>query len=213
LENSHQAKSSGGLGVINFELQNKALLMKYLHKFYNRVDILWVNIIWANHYSNSLPSVKLVGSFWWKDILKIQGSYKELARVEIGDGKTTLLWHDNWDGMCKSARFLELWSFASIKDITIHQARLVAPNEMFHTPLSVEAFEQLHALKTFWQISCYMIRETNGFPMPPLACFLLRSPIPTWAVTSGLTPFFPGCGNLNVSPNTRSFSGYCSKID
>jgi hypothetical protein len=23
--------------------------------------------------------------------------------VEIGDGKTTLLWHDNWDGIHKSA--------------------------------------------------------------------------------------------------------------
>jgi hypothetical protein len=66
--------------------------------------------------------------------------------VEIGDGKTTLLWHDNWDGLCKSASFPELWSFASFKDITIHQARLVSPNEMFHTPLSAEAFDQLLAL-------------------------------------------------------------------
>jgi hypothetical protein len=81
LENSLQAKGSGGMGVINLELQNKALLMKNLHKFYNRADILWVNIIWANHYNNSLPSVKVVDSFWWKDILKIQGSYKELARL------------------------------------------------------------------------------------------------------------------------------------
>jgi hypothetical protein len=69
--------------------------MKNLHKFYNRADTLWVNIISANHYNNSLPSDKSVRSFWWRDILKIQESYKELARVEIGDGKTTLLWHDN----------------------------------------------------------------------------------------------------------------------
>jgi hypothetical protein len=136
-----------GLGVINLDLQNKALLMKCLHKFYNRADILWVNIIWANHYGTSLPSVKPVGSFCWKDILKIQGAYKELARVEIGDGKTTLLWHDNWNGLCKSASFPELWSFASFKNITIHQARLVSPNEMFHTPLSAEAFDQLLALQ------------------------------------------------------------------
>jgi hypothetical protein len=61
-----------GLGVINLELQNKALLMKNLHKFYNKADTPWVNIIWANHYSNSLPSDKLVGSFWWRDILKVQ---------------------------------------------------------------------------------------------------------------------------------------------
>jgi hypothetical protein len=67
--------------------------------------------------------------------------------VEIGDGKTTLLWHDNWDGLCKYVRFLELWSFASLKDITILQARLASSNEMFHTPMSAEEFEQLLALQ------------------------------------------------------------------
>ena len=67
--------------------------------------------------------------------------------MEIGDGKTTLLWHDNWDGLRKSVRFPELWSFASLKDITINQARLASPNEMFHTPLSAEAFEQFLALQ------------------------------------------------------------------
>jgi hypothetical protein len=86
MENSLQAESSGGLGVINLELQNKALLMKNLHKFYNRADTLWVNIIWANHYSNSLPSDKSVGSFWRRDILKIQESYKELV-VTPGFGR------------------------------------------------------------------------------------------------------------------------------
>jgi hypothetical protein len=38
-------KFQGELGVINLALQNKALLMKNLHKFYNRVDIPWINII------------------------------------------------------------------------------------------------------------------------------------------------------------------------
>jgi hypothetical protein len=38
-------KTQGGLGVINLELQNKALLMKCLHKFFNGVNISWVNII------------------------------------------------------------------------------------------------------------------------------------------------------------------------
>jgi hypothetical protein len=93
--------------------------MKNLHKIFNKTDTPWVNIIWANHYINSLPSDKPAGSFWWRDILKIQESYKAIARVEIGDGKTAFLWHDNWDGMCKSARYPELWSFASNKDITI----------------------------------------------------------------------------------------------
>jgi hypothetical protein len=139
-------KFQGGLGVINLALQNKALLMKNLHKFYNKADIPWINIIWANHYSHSLPSDKPVGSFWWRDVLKTLESFKGIVRVEIGDGKTTLLWHDNWDGICKSAQYPELWSFASCKDITIQQARLAASHEMFHTPLSAETFVQFQAL-------------------------------------------------------------------
>jgi hypothetical protein len=61
--------------------------------------------------------------------------------------KQLFLWHDNWDGMRKSARYQELWSFASSKDITIQQARMAASHEMFHTLLSAEAFEQFQALQ------------------------------------------------------------------
>jgi hypothetical protein len=147
LEVSLQTKNPGGLGVINLELQNKALLMKCLHKFFNRVNIPWVNIIWVTHYSNSLPSVKPVGSFWWKDILKIQDVFKEIARVEIGNGKTTLLWHNRWNGLRTSERFPELWSFGSVREININQARLASSNELFHTTLSAEAFGQLLSLQ------------------------------------------------------------------
>ena len=31
-------KQRGGLGVLNFKLQNEALLLKFLDKFYNKVD-------------------------------------------------------------------------------------------------------------------------------------------------------------------------------
>jgi hypothetical protein len=82
-------KAQGGLGVIDLELQNRALLMNNLHKFFNRGDTLWVNIIWANHYrNNAVPSERPVGSFWCKDILKILHIYKELAQMEVGDGRT-----------------------------------------------------------------------------------------------------------------------------
>ena len=38
-------KSQGGLGVINLTTQNEALLLKNLHKFFNRLDIPWVHLI------------------------------------------------------------------------------------------------------------------------------------------------------------------------
>ena len=45
-------KSKGGLGVIDIEKQNKALMMKYLYKFFNKLDISWVNLVRGKHYKN-----------------------------------------------------------------------------------------------------------------------------------------------------------------
>ena len=58
-------KSEGGLGVLNLQTQNEALLLKYLHKFFNRQNIPWVNLIWERHYANGslLASSSLKGSF------------------------------------------------------------------------------------------------------------------------------------------------------
>lgn len=48
-------KSHGGLGILDITTHNKALLMKFLHKFLNKVDTPWVNIIWETHYQDALP--------------------------------------------------------------------------------------------------------------------------------------------------------------
>jgi hypothetical protein len=46
----YKSKGEGGLGVINLELQNQALLMKNLDKFFNMRDIPWVHLVWEKHY-------------------------------------------------------------------------------------------------------------------------------------------------------------------
>ncbi|WVZ51455.1 hypothetical protein U9M48_002601 [Paspalum notatum var. saurae] len=46
-------KESGGLGVPNLRTQNEALLLKNLHKFFNKLDIPWVNLIWERYYPAS----------------------------------------------------------------------------------------------------------------------------------------------------------------
>lgn len=92
-------KKEGGLGVINLRVQNEALLLKNLHKFYNRLDIPWVHLIWEKLYSNgNLPRWRRKGSFWWRDILKLLDQFKGLAVVSIKDGKTCSFWHDLWGG-------------------------------------------------------------------------------------------------------------------
>ena len=69
-------KRKRGLGVINLRLQNDALLLKHLHKFYNMEDIPWVHLIWDRYYTNKIPhAAREVGSFWWKDVLRLSSLY------------------------------------------------------------------------------------------------------------------------------------------
>jgi hypothetical protein len=57
-------KEKGGLGVLNLRLQNDALLMKHLSKFYNRADVPWVQLVWNKYYSAKVPhAAREVDSF------------------------------------------------------------------------------------------------------------------------------------------------------
>ena len=90
-------KEEGGLGVLNLRTQNDALLLKYLDKFFNKVDIPWVHLIWEKYYANgALPSAKKKGSFWWRDILKLLVAYKGISMVNVHDGSTCHFWEDLW---------------------------------------------------------------------------------------------------------------------
>jgi hypothetical protein len=85
-------KESGGLGIVDLQKKNEALLMKQIHKFYNKEDIPWVKLVW-NYYQDEVPHVaKLCGSFWWKDILKLADMYREVCPIFLGSGDTTLFW-------------------------------------------------------------------------------------------------------------------------
>jgi hypothetical protein len=45
-------KSKRGLRVINLRRKNEVPLLKHLHKFYNKEDLPWVNLIRTNYYGN-----------------------------------------------------------------------------------------------------------------------------------------------------------------
>jgi hypothetical protein len=48
-------KENGGIGIENFKKKNDSLLMKHLHKFYNKADTPWVQLIWSTYYDNVVP--------------------------------------------------------------------------------------------------------------------------------------------------------------
>ncbi|KAM3292613.1 hypothetical protein ACQJBY_036379 [Aegilops geniculata] len=137
-------KDQGGLGILDISVHNKALLMKFLHKFLNKVDTPWVQIIWEAHYQHGPPSDKLCGSFWWKTLIKLIPLYKAHALCQAGQGDTIFFWTDNWEGQPLQAKFPELFSFAIHKDYTLqfvdNQEDL---SSLFHRPLSLQAYQQL----------------------------------------------------------------------
>ena len=58
-----------GLGILNLGLQNEALLLKHLNKFYNKMDVPWVQLVWDSYYFQRIPhDTILCGSFWWRDV-------------------------------------------------------------------------------------------------------------------------------------------------
>src|SRR5438105_10116263 len=92
-------KDKGGLGILNRILQNDALLLKHLHNFYTKKDLPCVSLTWEKYYKNKVPHVsREVGSFWWKDVLRLNTIFRGIARCTVSRGDSVLFWDDLWTG-------------------------------------------------------------------------------------------------------------------
>ena len=143
-------KRYGGLGVTNFELQNKALLLKQLHKFYSQMDVPWVKLVWSLYDTASPPHAQTKrGSFWWRDVFSLVDIYRSISSCDIRDGKSVLFWKDFWhsEGMLCS-NFPRLFSYALNEDISVGE--IVSSSDiysLFALPLSVQADAELVQLQ------------------------------------------------------------------
>ena len=89
-------KDKGGVGILNLKIQNEALLLKYLDKFYNHADTPWVDLIWHTHYSGKIPqAMEVCGSFWWRDVSKLMPIFRGISHCSVGDGSSSLFWKDS----------------------------------------------------------------------------------------------------------------------
>ena len=83
-------KSSGGLGILDLKVQNDGLLLKFLHKFYNIMDIPWLQLIWDTYYVDWIPhATDICGSFWWRDLVILMPIYRGITHVQIKQGTST----------------------------------------------------------------------------------------------------------------------------
>jgi hypothetical protein len=115
-----QPKNYGGLGVLNLEMQNKALLLKRLHKFYCKENILWVNLVWSLYPRGAPHAHSSRGSFWWRDVFSFIHDYRSITKCVIGSDATVLFWKDSWhdNGLLRD-QFPCLFSFARDEDVTV----------------------------------------------------------------------------------------------
>lgn len=137
-------KDKGGLGILNLRHQNDALLMKHLHKFYNRADIPWVRLVWQTHYRDSVPHLdKLCGSFWWKYVMKLSEQFLLFASCHVQDGRSVSFWLDPWLGQPFCLQYPRVFSFVKEFDWSVFRVHNTGSmNQMLHLPLSEEAHEE-----------------------------------------------------------------------
>lgn len=137
-------KPEGGLWVLDLKTQNEALLIKNLHKFFNKVDVPWVKLVWEKYYNNGkLPNHIKKGSFWWKDVLKLLDKFKGMDMISVQNGALCLLWDDLWFGQVPKHVFPELYSFAKKQNMTLEAAKSSSSLiQSFSLPLSTKAYQQ-----------------------------------------------------------------------
>lgn len=83
------------------------------------------------------------GSFWWNAHL-----YKDFVKCNLGKGDSIFFWHDNWTDAPLSAKFPELQFFAHNTSVSVATVTYVDNLlDLFHTPLSVQAYEQFIELQ------------------------------------------------------------------
>jgi hypothetical protein len=144
-------KNKGGLGIINLQIQNNALLLKQLHKFYNNEDIPWVHLVRDAYYYHDIPhAVVLSGSPWWKNIISLADDYRAISSVNVGNGSSALFWSDSWKNQLLDSSFPRLFSFVrdklqSVKEFLEKDSVL----DNFHLPLSIEAHQEFQQMMEF----------------------------------------------------------------
>jgi hypothetical protein len=134
----------GGLGVIRLRLQNDALLMKNLDKFFNKADLPWVKLISSQYCSKwKLPGRAMKGSCWWHSILRILDNYKGIAKADFHSSDTILFWRDLCNGQVLELTYPQFHSYTESDNVSLKLIlQLDNIQNHFYLPLSEEAYEQ-----------------------------------------------------------------------
>jgi hypothetical protein len=142
-------KDKGGLGILNPKIQNEGLLLKYLHKFYNKMDIPWVHLLWNTYYTGKVPhNMAPCGSHWWRTVFNLSPTFRGISMSNINDGRSTLFWKDKWLHDINSEDFPRAYSFTKNEDVSVRD--FLASTQLsqnFHLPLTPQALDEVRTLQ------------------------------------------------------------------
>jgi hypothetical protein len=124
------------------------MLIKHLYKFFNKVGIPWVKLVW-NYYPDGVPhAYNLCGSFWWRDVMKLSDEYRSITSVTVSASDTVMFWADTWNDICPQNKFPRLYSHAIDPRMHVKEVMMVHDKtQLFHTPLSPQAHQKLLELE------------------------------------------------------------------
>jgi len=193
-ETVQKPKEKGGLGVIILKLQNYALLLKHLHKFYNQADIPLVQLVRHKYYQNRVPhATRELGSFWWKDVMRLNNIYRTISRCFIGNGATACFWEDQWADGILATLFPRIASFAKSSSTLVQEIMHLSDlDSIFFLPLPSQATEKLQQLQMHIQNIPYDEDTLDHWQ-------------PTWGSEYTSRKFYKhACGNLECHPICKS---------
>lgn len=128
--------------------------MKFLDKFYNNANVPWVQLTWSKLYHNDQtpPHARCpVGSFWWKDVLKLFEKFKQFSTCQPNRGNSILLWSDIWIDQTLRDKFPHLFSFSRKPKCSVRFFINTEMERMFRLPLPNQAALQLQNLELIIQ--------------------------------------------------------------
>ncbi|GJR76395.1 hypothetical protein Tco_0088760 [Tanacetum coccineum] len=123
------SKKYGGLGVSSFYALNRALLFKWVCRFFSHGSCLWtrfIKTIYGEDGALNSPSSLSKHSSWVDIIRKVNVlrtkdiNLIDLICKNVGNGLNTLFWKDPWlDDMALKHKFPRLYALDNYKQITI----------------------------------------------------------------------------------------------
>ena len=105
--------------------------------------------MWFRYYQDKVPhTTREVGSFWWKDVMRLNNIYRSVSQCFIGNGSTVCFWEDRWLPGVLSTKYPRLASFARNRYASVQEIMTsIDLDNLFILPLTQQAFEEMLQLQ------------------------------------------------------------------